>query len=85
MKDGKDKLIEQTKEQANPYAAQATDWEIVSTGGEPFHGQRDKELLKEATKTRGKSKQGKVQARLVETSNAAKPRGGRALSRPARR
>lgn len=78
MNKEKNQLVEQTPEQANPYLAQPSDFEIAEVVV-PFHSQcgSDKreyqKLLKESEDAGGKSNFVGEQDRPTEASDAGKP------------
>jgi hypothetical protein len=73
MDNQKNKLATLSKQQSNPFTAQASDFQITQEPGPVFHGQRDAELLKQSQKLYGE-KRGK-QDRPTEASDAGAPNG----------
>ena len=77
MKNEKDRLIDLSENQTNPYKAQGVDFEIVRDDDEIFHGQTSDALIKQSEKCRGKSAFVGKQPRPVEASDAGPSGGGR--------
>jgi len=77
MSKERNELVHQTKQQANPFTAQPTDFEIVRDDDEVFHGQRSDALIKQSEKCRGKSAFVGKQPRPVEASDAEPSKTGR--------
>ena len=77
MSKERNELVHQTMQQANPYTAQPTDFEIVSDDADIFHGQRSEALIKQSEKCKGKSAFVGKQPRPVEASDAEPSKTGR--------
>jgi len=77
MSKERNELVHQTKQQANPYTAQPTDFEVARDDDEVFHGQRSEALITQSEKCLGKSAFVGKQPRPVEASDAEPSKTGR--------